>query len=577
MAGFRQIVETAREYMGNMAASQKLLLASLAVIAAMTYFVVTQYTGSAKMVELSLSAEGGSEQQTMAILNQVGIKAKLSPGGKVMVPAQMHNAAVAQLAEQGALPNDTSLLFSNLLDRQGFYYSKQQNEQAFNIALQNELARMIRNFSSIKDATVVIDAPEPQGIGRAVRQATASASVRTTTGRPLSQGEVDAIAELISGAKAGLKIENVRVIDLAAGRQRRPTNPDEALPTTYLEHASAIEAKLQRKLSDMLSYIPGVTIAVTAHVDVTRVNQQSTKYFKDKEGSVQIASRVKTDSTTQTGASKAAAPGVRSNAQGSILSSSSGGSGNSLSEEGGETEFATGLGSQTTTLSDPRGNPTLLAASVNVPRSYIAMLIKNESGTADDGSDTSGNGTDGATEPTEAQIEARFEKEKVKIEESIQPHLTASDENGDVQGKVVVSLIPLDVPLPGSGVSQAGLLGGLAGGSGGGGLLGGGLVEKGLLALLAVGALGMMLMMVKKATKPAELPSAEELSGVPPTLPTVNDMVGEADESEAPMTGIEIGDNEVRTRKLVEQVEELVGSNPDSAASLLHRWIGEDE
>ncbi len=577
MAGFRQIVDTAREYMGNMAASQKLLLASLAVIAAMTYFVVTQYTGSARMVELTLSADGGSEQQTLAILNRVGIKAKLSPSGKVMVPAQMHNAAVAQLAEQGALPNDTSLLFSNLLDRQGFYYSKQQNEQAFNIALQNELARMIRNFSSIKDATVVIDAPEPQGIGRAVRQATASASVRTTTGRPLSQGEVDAIAELISGAKAGLKIENVRVIDLAAGRQRRPTNPDEALPTTYLEHATAIEAKLQRKLSDMLSYIPGVTIAVTAHVDVTRVNQQSTKYFKDKEGSVQIASRVKTDSTTQTSASKAAAPGVRSNAQGSILSSSSGGSGNSLTEEGGETEFATGLGSQTTTLSDPRGNPTMLAASVNIPRSYIAMLIKNESGSAGDSSDAGSSGADNAAEPTEAQIEARFEKEKVKIEESIKPHLVASDENGDVQGKVVVSLIPLDVPLPGAGASQAGLLGGLAGGSGGGGLLGGGLVEKGLLALLAVGAMGMMLMMVKKATKPAELPSAEELSGVPPTLPTVNDMVGEADESEAPMTGIEIDDDEVRTRKLVEQVEELVGTNPDSAASLLHRWIGEDE
>jgi len=359
----------------------------------------------------------------------------------------------------------------------------------------------------------------------------------------------------------------VRVIDLAAGRQRRPTNPDEAVATTYLEHAAAVEANLQRKLSDMLSYIPGVTIAVTAHVDVTRVNQQSTKYFKEKEGSVAIASRVKSDSTTQSSASKAAAPGVRSNAQGDIRSSSSGGQGTTLSDEGGETEFATGLGSQTMTLQDPRGNPTLLAASVNIPRGYIVRLIEGEK--------TDG----GGTPPTEADISARFELEKVKIAESIKPHLVASDQAGDVEGKVVVSLIPLDVGLPGAGASQAGFLGGIAGASGSssGGLLGGGLIEKGLLALLGLGALGMMLMMVRKATKPGELPSAEELSGVPPTLPTVNDMVGEADESEAAMTGIEIGDDEVHSRKLVEQVEDLVGSNPDAAASLLHRWIGEDE
>ena len=63
---------------------------------------------------------------------------------------------------------------------------------------------------------------------------------------------------------------------------------------------------------------------------------------------------------------------------------------------------------------------------------------------------------------------------------------------------------------------------------------------------------------------------------MPPTLPTVNDMVGEADESEAAMTGIEIGDDDVRARKLVEQVVELVGANPDTAANLLGRWVSEE-
>jgi len=136
-------------------------------------------------------------------------------------------------------------------------------------------------------------------------------------------------------------------------------------------------------------------------------------------------------------------------------------------------------------------------------------------------------------------------------------------------------MISADVPAPAPGEARAGLWGGLAAG-GGGGALGGGLIEKGLLALLAAGAMGMMLLMVRKATRPVALPTPQELSGVPRTLPTVNDMVGEADESEAPMTGIEVGDEEVRARMLVEQVGELVGTNPDGAANLLGRWITEE-
>ncbi|QKK09114.1 MAG: hypothetical protein HND58_13725 [Planctomycetota bacterium] len=56
----------------------------------------------------------------------------------------------------------------------------------------------------------------------------------------------------------------------------------------------------------------------------------------------------------------------------------------------------------------------------------------------------------------------------------------------------------------------------------------------------------------------------------------MDDMVGEADESESAMTGIEVGDDQVRARKLIEQVSEMVTSDPDSAASLIGRWVAEE-
>lgn len=560
MEPIRRLLTKAREHLGTMTASQKLLLGSIGVIAAMTLFLVSQYAARSDMVEFLPTADLASQGATRSALNAAGVEAKMV-NGKLMVPNGQQDYALSTLAQSGQLPNDTTLLFASLLDKQGFYFSKQQNDQMYLIALQNELARIIGGFRDVRDASVLLDVPEPRGIGRSVRAPTASATVFTTTGRPLDQGEVDAIAQLIAGAKAGLLIDNIRVIDGSVGRQRRPTNPDEMVATTYLEHTAAAEEKLRQKLGDMLGYIRGVTIAVTAQVDVTRVSKQSTKYLNPKEGTVSVPSQVKSASTSQSQALRAAEPGVRSNATGSILSSSSGGSGTSLEDADDETHFENGLGSETVTEQDPRGMPTMLAASVNIPRSYVVGLLQDAAVEGEE-----------PVSPTDAEIDARFQIERTKIEDSIRPHLVVAGEPEPIQGTVVVSLIPVDLPTPSLGDATPGLLGTL---SGGGAMASGGLIEKGLLALLALGAMCMMLMMVRKATRPAEMPTAEELSGVPPTLPTMDDMVGEADESESAMTGIEVGDDQVRARKLIEQVSEMVTSDPDSAASLIGRWVAD--
>ncbi|MFG0260569.1 MAG: flagellar M-ring protein FliF C-terminal domain-containing protein, partial [Phycisphaerales bacterium JB041] len=422
-----------------MTSSQKLLLGSIGVIAAMTLFLVSQYASRSDMVEFLPTADLASQGATRSALESAGVEATLV-NGKLMVPSGQQDYALSVLAQSGQLPNDTTLLFASLLDKQGFYYSRQQNDQMYLMALQNELARIISGFRGVRDAAVLLDVPEPRGIGRSVRAPTASATVFTTTGRPLDQGEVDAIAQLIAGAKAGLLVENIRVIDGSVGRQRRPTNPDEMLATTYIEQTAAAEEKLRQKLGDMLGYIRGVTIAVTAQVDVTRVSKQSTKYLNPKEGTVSVPSRVKSASTTQSQATRAAEPGVRSNATGSILSSSSGGSGTSLEDSDDETQFENGLGSETVTEQDPRGMPTMLAASVNIPRSYVVGLLQ----------DAAAEGEEPVT-PTDAEIDARFEIERAKIEDSIRPHLVVAGEPEPIQGTVVVSLIPVDLPAPSIG------------------------------------------------------------------------------------------------------------------------------
>jgi flagellar biosynthesis/type III secretory pathway M-ring protein FliF/YscJ len=83
--------------------------------------------------------------------------------------------------------------------------------------------------------------------------------------------------------------------------------------------------------------------------------------------------------------------------------------------------------------------------------------------------------------------------------------------------------------------------------------------------------------MVKRAGRKSDLPTAEELVGVTPTLDTVGDLVGEADESEAAMACIEISEDEVQIHKMRELVGELINTNPEAAASLVGRWISEHD
>jgi flagellar biosynthesis/type III secretory pathway M-ring protein FliF/YscJ len=83
--------------------------------------------------------------------------------------------------------------------------------------------------------------------------------------------------------------------------------------------------------------------------------------------------------------------------------------------------------------------------------------------------------------------------------------------------------------------------------------------------------------MVRKAGRAPALPTAEELVGIPPALAPGSDLVGEADESDTAMSGIEVDDDELRTQKMLEQVSELVKSNPSSAATVFNRWMTPEE
>ena len=98
-----------------------------------------------------------------------------------------------------------------------------------------------------------------------------------------------------------------------------------------------------------------------------------------------------------------------------------------------------------------------------------------------------------------------------------------------------------------------------------------------IVLLLGLISVALMLAMVKKATSREELPSVEELAGCPRTLPSEDELVGEAGEHESSMAGMEVDEDELASRRIADQISELIKANPDEAGALLGRWVRTDE
>ncbi|HVU64278.1 MAG TPA: flagellar M-ring protein FliF C-terminal domain-containing protein [Phycisphaerales bacterium] len=599
MDRLRAILARIGQQLGKLTVTQRLLIGALCVVMLMTLFLISQYTGKPETIALFPTGASDDQQKAAEFLNRKGVPFTVASDGKVMLTPERKPIALAAMTAEQALPGDKKVMFDSLVANNASNWLKpladKQMEQ--NVALQNELARVIRAMPGIADASVVVSRPpENIGLGAHAKKASAQVAVFPTGNQPLDQQTVNALADLVSASVSGLDPQNVAVID---GKNRRSyhavSREDLAAGGggSYIEQVSAVEKRMQEKLSEHLRYIPDVIVSVNAIVDAARREFTKSEYLPKGAGSVSM--QTEETATTNSSQSKGtgAEPGVNSNVGMSVNQGNSA-SGSTSTEESSTNKYENKVGEVRTVQRDPAGRPTKINVTVSVPREYVAALIKQGKSTTTGGGGVPTPATTTTAEPTDAEIAAKFDTEvKSMIEQSIAPLVETESASpgaaqnaggGGVGGQLVTGtvkafLIPVSMASLGTGGAGA------AGGGGKLGLLGGGtigtLLESGIiktamLGVLAFVALGMMLMMVRKAGRAPKLPTAEELVGLPPALEAGTDVVGEAMEGDTAMQGIEIDDDALKTGKMLEEIGTLVKSNPQTAASVFTRWLSEE-
>jgi type III secretory pathway lipoprotein EscJ len=191
-----------------------------------------------------------------------------SDDGRIWVPRQRQSAYMRALVDAEALPREFGSSLRRALEKNSPWQSRTVQEEMLRVAVQEELAHVIRSMPGIERAAVLYDCRERGGFDSltAGPVRTASVNIRTLPDMELEPGRVQAIRVLVAASIAGLDADSVAVTDLRSGRVY--TGPltaatEESAVDPVLARQAAHERHIAGKLRQSLSYVKGVVIDVS--------------------------------------------------------------------------------------------------------------------------------------------------------------------------------------------------------------------------------------------------------------------------------------------------------------------------
>jgi flagellar M-ring protein FliF len=252
--------------------------------------------------------------QVMDALQTADIRYKVdNASGAIMVPADQVYDARLKLAAAG-LPKSASMGFE-VLDKESNPFGNSQTAEVarFQRALEEELARSIGKLSNVRSARVHLAIPKPSVFARDKKDPSASVLIDLYPGRALEEGQVDAIAHMVSASVPNLKMSAVTVVDQQGRLLTGSDGPEQMREAAHrFQYTRKLEETFAHRIEDILSPLvgnDGVKATVAAEIDFTDTEQTSESFNPD-------AQSVRSEQTLEenrTGSTEGGVPGALSN------------------------------------------------------------------------------------------------------------------------------------------------------------------------------------------------------------------------------------------------------------------------
>jgi len=247
-------------------------------------------------------------------LQKDGVKYQVNDNtGTVMVPADKVHEVRMKLAAQG-MPKGSGIGFEMLEKDSGFGTSQFIETARYQRALEGELARTIMALRNVKSARVHLAIPKQPSFIRKRRKPSASVMVVLYPGRSLDDGQVSAIAHLVSSSIPNMDPKQVTVVDQGGHLlTSADMSPQMTLSSNQFDYRRKLEQYYVQRIEDLLTPITGmgkVRAQVSADLDFTDVEQTKESYDPDSPA---IRSEQTSDQKTVGSTAPIGIPGALSN------------------------------------------------------------------------------------------------------------------------------------------------------------------------------------------------------------------------------------------------------------------------
>ncbi|UAB78739.1 flagellar M-ring protein FliF [Erythrobacter sp. SCSIO 43205] len=259
-------------------------LIGLGVVAAAAAVYLAISTPPQRILYSSLTdAERASVVQTLEA-GGIDYNIDTSSGILTVSEADIYRARMLVASDAGlAAPQGAS----EMLDSIPLGSSRTLEGERLRLARERELMLTIREIDGIEAVRVHLATPERSVFVRENNPPSASVMLRLANGRSLSQPQVEAIVNLVSGSVPGMTPDNVRVVD-QNGRLLSAPREDQ-LDGLLLQRE--FEAKLQEQVASLLTPILGEgNFSSQVQAELVREEVTSARETYDQEGAVRSES-----------------------------------------------------------------------------------------------------------------------------------------------------------------------------------------------------------------------------------------------------------------------------------------------
>ncbi len=507
--------------------SQRASIVALLAVVAVSIVLLVTWGSKVEYTPVFTGLTGSDMASAQTALKDSQIDYKFADGMLLVRPADKDKVFMV-LSEKDGLPADMSRKFSleDLTKPRGFSMeTAEEQSRKFNIAVQNRIALWIRSIPEVANADVLIASERDGFFGP--EKATASVYIQPRTSDPIGKNKLGAIAKLTASA-VGPKLspKDVVVTNLVTGESFSLADENSAFAraTNQMELQSAWDEHYSKVVEKFLFHALGQTHALV-HTTVDSTTRSLT------ETTFEVVQERSNTSTTTGPAQPAGDTLTQPNVAASVTTAPAGAGSKSETEETEKTRAP----SKQLATDTPPGEVTGISISVLADLARVEESIRVKEALAEDQT----------VDAARLQKEYEFWEDKLKtgLPVDAAAQITSVRFSAAPFQKADFAVSAAVAPPVSSRILDLLLAN----------------MHRIGLAVLALMALLMIRSIAKKAEIEAEVVKPEEKP-----------------EEEISLPELEIDMEQKRGAKMRESIEEMVRTDPQTAVSLIRRWMARE-